>query len=115
MFVRVWEGSFMVDTIGHQNLVPMSYLRLWNYIYRPSRRQREATRGPLEATGGPLEATDASSRAQILAPDREASPPPAPLGPLKLRLFGEKHAWPLGGAGMVYSGVVQVILYINVS
>ena len=38
----------------------MKYLKLWNYINRPSRRQREATGGhkrPREATGGTLEAT----------------------------------------------------------
>ena len=74
----------------------MSYLKLGKYMYRPSCRQRKATGGsledtggPLEATGGPLEATVASSRAQILTPDWESNPLPTPLGPLKLRLFGD--------------------------
>ena len=38
-------------------LVPMLYLKLWTYIYRPSRCQREATGGHrrfLEVTGGSI-------------------------------------------------------------
>ena len=30
MSVRVQKGISMVDTIGHWNLIPMSYLKHWN-------------------------------------------------------------------------------------
>ena len=44
-----------------------------------------------EAMGDPLEATEASSRAQILAQQREYTPLPTPPGRLKLRVFGENN------------------------
>ena len=54
----------MVDTLGHSNLdLNLVFESLELYIYRPSRRQREATGGPLETT----ETTEASPHAQILA------------------------------------------------
>ena len=65
----------------------MFYLKLWNYIYYPSRCQRKAIGGPLEATGG--------NEGQFPRTDfgrcPKSSPPPKPPGPPKLRLFGESE------------------------
>ena len=33
-------------------MVPMSYLKFWNYLYRPTRRQREDAWRPWEDPGG---------------------------------------------------------------
>ena len=87
MSVRVRKSGLMVDTLGKLSSIPTSYLKLWNYIYRPPRRQREATGG--HAPWRQREATVASSRAQILAQDREPSPVTTPPGHLKLHLFRE--------------------------
>ena len=52
MPVRVRKGGFMVKHLALRILIPMFYSKLYNYIYCLSRRQWEATGGPLEATGG---------------------------------------------------------------
>ena len=64
---------------------------------------------PRKATGGhgrphgdhgrPRETAEASSRTQILVPVHELNPLPAPPGPLKQRLFGEKEMPPRIVAG----------------
>ena len=64
MSVRTWKGGFMVKTLLTLDLlVPMSYSKLWNYIYCPSRRHREAPGNH----GRPRETTEAGSHAQVLA------------------------------------------------
>ena len=55
--VALWPKHFDIRI-----LVPMSYLKLWSYIYGPSRHHREATGGH----GRPRETTESSSRAQSM-------------------------------------------------
>ena len=77
MSVRVQKGSSMVGTLGHEKCLsqPMSYQKLWNYIYRPSVPSSTGRHGrPREAPWRPRENTESSSRAQILARDTESSP-----------------------------------------
>ena len=81
--LALWSGHFDI-----RFLVPMSYLELWNYIYCPSRCQREAP----GHDGRPRETREASSRAQNSAQQRKFSPP-TPPGPLKLRLLGEIYVY----------------------
>ena len=71
---------------GQLTLVPMSYLKLRNFIFCPSRRHREAPGDNWRQ----LEATEAKSRAQILARQHKSNPLPKPPGPLKLSLFVEQ-------------------------
>ena len=92
MSVRLWKGSFMVDTLGHLNFGPnVVFETLELYISSVTSstgghwRPREEPWRPWEAAVRPQR--PASSCAQILALDREPNPLPTPPGPLKLRLF----------------------------
>ena len=68
----------------------MSYVKLCNYLYCPSRRQREATEGPLETTGDHR----GQSRAQILARAHKPKFPPTPPGPPSYASLGDKmYKW----------------------
>ena len=66
MAVRVQKGGCMVDTLGHLNLGPNV---VFETIVRPIANGR-----PREAPSMQRVRTEASSRAQILAQDRESSP-----------------------------------------
>ena len=62
MSARVRKGVFMIDTLGHYNFGPNVVFNLWSYVYRTSRRQREAMGGhggrPTSGNKGKFPRTD---------------------------------------------------------
>ena len=71
MYVRVWRGGFIVETLWDQNFgAKVVFKTLENYIHCPSRRQRAAP----GHHGTPRETTETSSRAQILTWQRKSTP-----------------------------------------
>ena len=85
MSVRVWEGGFMVDTLGHLNFGPnVVFETVEPYISSVPSSMGGHGRTP----GGHGAGVRGQSPRTDFGPDTKSSPLTTPPGSLKLRLFG---------------------------